>query len=163
MEYCPWISAVALILSRHGLFGLLRRPTILRLHGARRLRIAGRNFLRKTSGLAPVAWRRSPRRNASGREQMRGMPVLQEQKTGDVQRWTVCRFCRSKKPAWEARFKCQTLLDDTAVLSAMAYAAHGCASAAGAGCAGAAFDLNPVRAKICDSLEASEHTSARAH
>ena len=46
---------------------------------------------------------------------------------------------------WEARFKCQTLLDDTAVLSAMAY-----------------VDLNPVRAKICDSLEASEHTSARA-
>jgi len=91
-----------------------------------------------------------------------GMPVLQEQKTGDVQGWTVCRFCRSKKPAWEARFKCQSLLDDTAVLSAMAYAAHGCASAAGAGCAGAAFDLNPVRAKICDSLEASEHTSARA-
>jgi len=46
---------------------------------------------------------------------------------------------------WEARFKCQTLLDDTAVLSAMAY-----------------VDLNPVRAKVCDSLEASEHTSARA-
>jgi len=93
---------------------------------------------------------------------MDGMPVLQEQKTGDVHGRTVCRFCRSKKPAWEARFKCQTLLDDTAVLSAMAYAAHGCASAAGAGCAGAAFDLNPVRAKVCDSLEASEHTSARA-
>jgi|GEM_PF-3853505 len=90
------------------------------------------------------------------------MPVLQEQKTGDVHGRTLCRFCRSKKPAWEARFKCQSLLDETAVLSAMAYAAHGCASAAGAGCAGAAFDLNPVRAKICDSLEASEHTPARA-
>ena len=55
------------------------------------------------------------------------MPVLQEQ-----------------KPAWEARFKCQTLLDDNAVLSAMAY-----------------VDLNPVRAKICESLEDSAHTSAR--
>ena len=46
---------------------------------------------------------------------------------------------------WEARFKCQTLLDETAVLSAMTY-----------------VDLNPVRAKICDSLEESVHTSARA-
>ena len=33
--------------------------------------------------------------------------------------------------------------------------------AAGAGCARAAFDLNPVRAKICDNLEDSAHTSAR--
>mgnify|MGYP001224293304 FL=1 len=46
---------------------------------------------------------------------------------------------------WEARFKCQTLLDETAVLSAMAY-----------------VDLNPVRANICDSLEDSAHTSAKA-
>ena len=46
---------------------------------------------------------------------------------------------------WEARFKCQTLLDETAVLSAMAY-----------------VDLNPVRARICDSLQDSVHTSARA-
>lgn len=46
---------------------------------------------------------------------------------------------------WEARFKCQTLLDETAVLSAMAY-----------------VDLNPVRAKICDSLENAVYTSARA-
>ncbi len=46
---------------------------------------------------------------------------------------------------WEVRFKCQTLLDETAVLSAMAY-----------------VDLNPVRAKICDKLEDSAHTSARA-
>jgi REP element-mobilizing transposase RayT len=46
---------------------------------------------------------------------------------------------------WEARFKCQTLLDETAVLSAMAY-----------------VDLNPVRAGICDRLADSAHTSARA-
>jgi REP element-mobilizing transposase RayT len=46
---------------------------------------------------------------------------------------------------WEARFKCQTLLDETAVLSAMAY-----------------VDLNPIRAGICDNLDDSLHTSARA-
>ena len=45
----------------------------------------------------------------------------------------------------DMRIKCQTLLDETAVLAAMAY-----------------IDLNPVRAKICDSLEESAHTSARA-
>jgi hypothetical protein len=45
---------------------------------------------------------------------------------------------------WEGRFKCQSLLDDNAVLAAMAY-----------------VDLNPVRAKICDTLEASKHTSVR--
>ena len=45
---------------------------------------------------------------------------------------------------WEGRFKCQVLLDETAVIAAMAY-----------------VDLNPVRAKICETLEASAHTSAR--
>ena len=45
---------------------------------------------------------------------------------------------------WEGRFKCQALLDEDAVLAAMAY-----------------VDLNPVRARICDTLQASVHTSAR--
>ena len=51
---------------------------------------------------------------------------------------------QEQKPAWEARFKCQTLPDETAVLTAMTY-----------------VDLNLVRAKICDTLEDSVHTSAR--
>jgi len=45
---------------------------------------------------------------------------------------------------WPDRFRCQVLLDETAVIAAMAY-----------------VDLNPVRAKICETLEASAHTSAR--
>jgi len=43
---------------------------------------------------------------------------------------------------WEGRYKCQALLDERAVLAAMAY-----------------VDLNPIRAGMTDRLDQSRHTS----
>ncbi|UXI69393.1 hypothetical protein [Tahibacter amnicola] len=45
---------------------------------------------------------------------------------------------------WEGRYRCQALLDETAVIACMAY-----------------VDLNPIRAGIAQDLRSSEHTSIR--
>src|SRR3546814_12925107 len=46
---------------------------------------------------------------------------------------------------WEGRFKCQALLDESAVLAALAY-----------------VDLNPVREALCQTLEDSAHAMGSA-
>jgi len=45
---------------------------------------------------------------------------------------------------WQGRYRCQALLDERAILAALAY-----------------VDLNPIRAGIADGLEHSHHTSVR--
>jgi hypothetical protein len=45
---------------------------------------------------------------------------------------------------WESRYKSQALLSEEALLTCMAY-----------------VDLNPIRANLCNTLEASDHTSIK--
>jgi REP element-mobilizing transposase RayT len=52
---------------------------------------------------------------------------------------------KAKGHFWEARFKCQRLLDAKAIASAMVY-----------------VDLNPIRAKMADALASSAYTSIQA-
>jgi hypothetical protein len=47
---------------------------------------------------------------------------------------------------WESRYKSQALLSEEALLSCMAY-----------------VDLNPIRTRLCNTPEASDHTSIKAH
>ena len=94
------------------------------------------------------------------RKEMSAGELLQVDKLAAVYRERLCDLswfmknlnhyiaCRAnaedqaKGHFWESRYKCQALLDEPAVLAAMAYT-----------------DLNPIRAGIADELEASEYTS----
>jgi len=96
------------------------------------------------------------------REQMSQGELLQVDKLADSYRQRLCdlswfmknlnEYIARKANAedgvrghfWESRYKCQALLDEQALLTAMAY-----------------VDLNPIRAAIAETPEQSEHTSVK--
>jgi hypothetical protein len=96
------------------------------------------------------------------REQMSQGELLQVDKLADGYRQRLCdlswfmknlnEFISRKANAeenvkghfWESRYKCQALLDEPALLAAMAY-----------------VDLNPVRAAMSDTPETSDHTAIK--
>lgn len=96
------------------------------------------------------------------REQMSQGELLQVDKLADSYRQRLCdlswfmknlnEFIARKANAeenvrghfWESRYKCQALLDEPALLAAMAY-----------------VDLNPIRAAIAETPEQSEYTSVK--
>ncbi|MDD3802252.1 MAG: hypothetical protein PHV45_08665 [Desulfuromonas thiophila] len=96
------------------------------------------------------------------REQMSQGELLQVDKLADGYRQRLCDLSwfmknlneyisrkanaeeNAKGHFWESRYKCQALLDEPALLAAMAY-----------------VDLNPVRAAMSDIPEASDHTAIK--
>jgi REP element-mobilizing transposase RayT len=96
------------------------------------------------------------------REQMSQGELLQVDKLADSYRERLCdlswfmknlnEFIARKANAeddvrghfWESRYKCQALLDEQALLTAMAY-----------------VDLNPIRAAIAETPEQSDYTSVK--
>jgi hypothetical protein len=96
------------------------------------------------------------------RKEMSSGELLQVDKLADEYRQRLCdlswfmknlnEFISRKANAeddvkghfWESRYKCQALLDEQALLAAMAY-----------------VDLNPVRAAMAETPEASAHTSVQ--
>ena len=98
---------------------------------------------------------RGHRLNPSESMQVKHLTELWRERLGDLSWFMRClnEFIARKANAedqctghfWEGRFKSQALLDDTAVITAMAY-----------------VDLNPVRAGIAESIPESDYTSAQA-